>query len=121
MSLLEDQLNFSVYQGNDYPLTVNIKDINGVTYPITGMTNAWCTVKENLNDTSETILKTYSPVNGITIEDAANGQLKVKFSHSDTNITPGEYWYDVRILIGGEYYTVLFGQMIIEEVATEPA
>ena len=67
------------------------------------------------DDTSKAIQKV---VTG-TFTDATNGKQTISLSHSDTNITPGTYWYDAQFVDAvGNYLSSYRGKFIVESDVT---
>lgn len=87
------QYELSVFQKNDVTITINLQDSNGSAIDITGYT-FYFSVKTDETDTDVEGLIT-KKVTSHT--DPTNGQTEVALSDSDMDITPGKYFYDVKM------------------------
>ena len=85
----------TIFQNSDNDLVFTIY-ADGSVVDITGQT-VYFTVKKkkggSTSDSDALIAKT------ATLTDASNGVATVTITNSDTNIQPGEYYYDIRRVI----------------------
>lgn len=66
------------------------------------------------DDTSAIIQKIYT-----NFTDPLNGKHTVSLTHTDTNITPGTYWYDAEFVDGvGSYLSSYRGKFIVQSDTT---
>jgi len=93
----------SVYKGDDHTWTLTFTDSAGDAIDITSST-VTLTVKTNKTDATAQI------ANNATLTDPTNGICTISVSNSDTNISAGEYFFDIRYTTsGGVVTTVLYG------------
>lgn len=85
------------------PFTVNM-DITGATVFFT----AKAALDNDVADTSAVI-----SVEVTSHDDPANGSTTIPLSTSDTNVTPGEYFYDIQIKIGSEITSIPVRKLIV--------
>ena len=102
------------------PYKIKVKK-DGIAEDITGWT-IYFTVKENMNDDdTESGGGEAKIAKDITIHtDPTNGQTLITLSSSDTNLTPGNYYYDIKYKDDEDNIAVLFrGRIkIIKPVTT---
>lgn len=71
-------------------------------------------VDDPSSDSSKAIQKTAT-----TFTDATNGRHTFTLTHDDTNITPGEYWYDVQFVDSlGNYLSAYRGKFSVQSDIT---
>lgn len=80
-------------RGDDETIEITFTDENGAPINITGYTVMF-TLRANINKTSDTDALLQKNVTSHT--NAVGGISAIGLSNSDTNITPGEYYYDVQ-------------------------
>ncbi|HUV84339.1 MAG TPA: hypothetical protein VMV86_01440 [Methanosarcinales archaeon] len=97
-----------IFRGNKREYLLTFTDSGGSAVPITGWT-IYFTVKKNYADTVAAISK------DITIHyDAPNGQTKILLTPTDTDIVPGNYFYDIQAKkAADDIETVLSGMIQI--------
>lgn len=72
------------------------------------------TSSDPADDTSDAFQKTAT-----SFTDATNGQHSFTLTHSDTNITPGTYWYDAQFVDAvGDYTSSYRGKFIVQSDVT---
>lgn len=82
-------------RGDSRTIKVTFKDADGALYDLTGAT-AYLTINRNGKPTSDTtaaLQKTETD-----IENPTSGIVSFKLSPTDTNLTPGNYWFDVQLV-----------------------
>jgi hypothetical protein len=101
-----------IYRGDDYTLSVEVKDADGNAYDLTGCT-LFHTVKENESDSDDdAVIKS----DVTTHTDPTNGESEIDVPDTDTDdLTPGDYYYDVQLKdASGNIYTLEKGVMTVE-------
>jgi hypothetical protein len=90
-------------------------DENNTLVDITGAT-LFFTIKEKSSDTDETaILK--KTITSLT--NSTDGEAKIELNPTDTNLTVGNYIYDIQIKLStGEIYTCLEGNICVKQDIT---
>ena len=103
---------YSVYREN----TKNIRlafdgvDLTGATVYFTVKTEA----DDNPTDTTAIIKKDVT-----THTDAINGQTNIALTPSDTDVAPGDYFYDIKLKkADGQQQTVDIGKFIVKAAYT---
>ena len=109
--------DISVYQGDDYDITVTFTDSDDVAIDVSSYV-IFFTVKKNLSDTDEAAsIKTDQ-----TIGDGSSGIVTISLVPSDTSsLAAGNYHYDIQWKVTGtsKIKTVIKGDFILlEEVTT---
>jgi len=88
---------------------------NGVALDITDHTINFH-VKDEIDSATLAIETTWSIVSAVA------WTAKVTLSSSDTNLTPGHYYYEVRLVDGGNKYNVWWvGNFIVDDVIKVPS
>lgn len=107
--------NLTTYRGDDYTLNLTFRTSAGAVINITGYT-IFMTVKAEKTDLdaaaliSKTVTNHSDPTNGITA---------IALSSSDTNVTPGTYFYDIQMKDGaGKITTVMDGLITFSQDIT---
>ena len=115
MSATISNLN-PIYRKNTWEYLLTFTDDAGDALPITGWT-IFFTVKESFSDAdadakiSKDITSHY---------DAAGGISKISLTSSDTDVTPGNYIYDIQVLKDdGSIVTILIGEVKVKSRVTE--
>lgn len=107
----------NVIRGDNRTINVTFLDSDGATaVNLTGGT-AYFTVNSSSDpsdDTGAVIQKTAT-----SFTDATNGEHTFTLTHSDTNITPGTYWYDLQFVDTlGNYLSAYRGKFIVQSDVT---
>jgi hypothetical protein len=104
--------NFSMYQGDDFTLTVTVKDAAGAAKNLTGATIKWA-----LHTTNKAAVPKLSKAigTGIAVTDAAGGVFTVTIARADTAaLKAGAYYHEVEITdVASKRATVLTGKATI--------
>ena len=105
----------TMVQGDTLSFGMELYDENGQLFT-TDLTHAYFTCKQNYTDSANVFQKSLN--NGITkIED---GKYTVRVAPSDTkNVKSGRYFYDFRIGVNSDVFTVLKGVLEIEQDVTK--
>lgn len=84
----------TVNRGDTYARTINIKDADGVAIDATGWTIYFTVRKEVVDKSVSSDLDSliYKQISG-----DASGSQSLVLTSSDTNINPGNYFYDIQI------------------------
>lgn len=101
--------HFEAYQGESFDIEVSVTDDAGDAFDLTGYTVTW-----RIGDEEKT------EGDGVTITDAASGELTLSLSTSDTDVEEGEHRHELRIA-NGETLTVLAGTMTVLDSLFEGA
>lgn len=111
----EDTYRLVAIRGDDEDYEVTVKDEDGVVIDLTGGT-LFFTVKENKTDTDaqsliyKTITSFDAPTTGIQI---------ISLTHDDTDINPGDYWFDIQFKTSeGAITSRRAGKFIVERDIT---
>lgn len=89
--------------------TFSLTDSAGDAIDITGYT-FYFTIKENKSDTYANALLAKTYTNTV---DPETGIITITLTASDTNITPGDYFYDIEYKVATEVFTLQDGQVTI--------
>lgn len=97
-----------VARGDSKVIYVTVRDKAEDLAPFDlGKTTIYFTVKRTVADAdSEAVIAKTSAGGGITVKDAAEGIYEVELTPGDTDITPMEYLFDVRIEKEGNIYSM---------------
>lgn len=112
---MTEENKLEVTRGDDKPLTLTFTDINGTPINITGYT-VFFTVKKDyaLADAQANISKTVTSHTNPT-----SGATTVNLTHDDTDITPGNYYYDVQVKdTSNKITTILVDDFIVQPDVT---
>lgn len=102
--------NFIMYAGDTYKIDVTINDLAGSPIDITAASAEFAL--SVTADGDPVLTKT----DDIVITDGPNGKLRITLVQIDTNtLAPREYFHELKITIGGERDTVMFGNIKIKE------
>lgn len=86
-----------LYQRNHVELHITIEDEAGNPLPLEGSSIVWVARREiNSNPASGPVVLRKELGDGIDIVDT--GRIRVTLSSSDLNLSPGGYWFEVRIV-----------------------
>lgn len=107
----------NVIRGDTRTVNLTFLDSDGTTPINLAGGTVYFTVNSSSDpsdDTSKAIQKSAT-----SFTDAANGQHTFTLTHSDTNITPGTYWYDTEFIDAvGNYLSSYRGKFIVESDIT---
>lgn len=98
-----------IYRGDDKVYTVTVKDENQDPIDITGWT-IYFTLKKSLTDSDDDALIKKDVTSHI---DAVNGLSEIILLNTDTDITPGKYYYDIQIKDTLNHITTLIRQTLV--------
>ena len=96
----------SIYQGNSDQIFCSVTDSSSLAMDLTGYTGM-ITVKKKKSDTSNTIQKIHTSL------DASAGTLTFDLTPTETDITPGDYNYDITIDNSTNVYSVVQEKLVI--------
>ena len=105
--------NLKVDQGADFATTINLNNLDGTDFNLTGYTVASQMAKSYASTTKTTITA--------SITDAATGAIQLSLTHAQTGaLTQGRYVYDVEVTqTSGNIKTrVIEGQITVFPQAT---
>lgn len=91
VTLLDNEL----IRGDTRTVQVTFKQADGTSYDLTGAT-AYLTInrsKNPTNDDSAALQKTKT-----SFDNPTSGIVSFKLTSTDTNLTPGNYWFDVQLV-----------------------
>lgn len=98
-----------IYRRNSRVLNLTVTDEADAAVDLTG-----CTVHWVVCDAVGTALIEKSMGAGITIENAAAGQIRIDLAPDDTDIPPGTYQHELLVIDeNGNRYTALAGQFTV--------
>ncbi len=107
--------NITIYRGDDVTFQITFKDNSGTAVDITGAT-LYFTAKTNNDDADGSAVIQSS---NSTLSDPSNGIGEAVLSNSDTDVTPGKYFYDIQIITaGGEITTAMIGKVTVKQDIT---
>ena len=107
---LPEPAEIGLMRGDDRDFVFDVYDTTGIAVAITGATITF-TVKTAVDGTS-VFAKTVG--SGITISSDPTNRMTVAVDPSDTSSQdPGEYRYDVQLVLSGYTVTVAHGRFII--------
>ena len=93
----------NVYRGDDANIEITVTDKDGDAFSLASLHNATLSVKE-LETSTEYLLQRKGSVQG----DPADGVVLFAISHTQTEVTPGTYYYDVQLVFNdGSVYTAV--------------
>ena len=95
--------NITIIRGDTPTISVTIVDSEDALFDLTGY-DVNFTVKEMKMDSNSDAL--IGPET-MTVATPASGIATLKLSDTDTNLSEGEYWYDIEISKTGTVYTVV--------------
>lgn len=99
--------NLSIIRGDDKYYNLTFTDGTGSAIDITNWT-IYFTVKSNLSDTDDSNALIQKDVSSHT--DPTNGKTRVHLTHGDTDLTKGDYYYDIQVKKdNGDIITVVNG------------
>lgn len=90
--MLEDN---ELIRGDSRTIKVTFKDADGALYDLTGAT-AYLTINRNGKPTSD--LSAAVQITETNIENPASGIVTFRLTPTDTDLTPGTYWFDVQLV-----------------------
>lgn len=104
-----------IKRGDTWSRTLEFEDSNGARINITGWTIFFTAkVKADDPDASAVISKTIT-----TLSNPTNGEAEIVLSYSDTNLTIGQYLFDIQVkTAANEIITVLEGIITITKDIT---
>jgi hypothetical protein len=104
-----------IIRGDDVTLSITLTDVNGTALNITDGT-VFFTIKQNITDTdTDALLKTSvtSHTNG------AAGLTSIPLTATQTDITPGVYYYDLQVKDAqNRIQSTEIGKIIVSQDAT---
>lgn len=114
--------DIEIFKGNDKQWLATAKNSAGVAQDITGAAITF-SVKKTLDSNKVLFTRKNTAAGGSSAEiddtDLANGQFTVIFVPANTqNLEPGEYEYDVNIVVSGKEYTGAQDQLEIKDTVT---
>lgn len=96
-----------IYKGDDVSLDLSIMQPDGSYMDFNGKTVKFIIKKKKTDeDTDAIILKEYNP-------DEESTELVISLTSTETNVTPGTYWYGIRVIVDGYQTTEGEGQVDI--------
>jgi hypothetical protein len=105
-----------VIRGDTRGVECVFKDSDGTPLNLTGGT-VYFTVNSSDDPSSDSSAVIQRSATSFT--DATNGSHTFTLTHSDTNIPPGEYWYDSQFIDSdGEYLSAYRGKFIVQSDTT---
>lgn len=111
------ETDIQVFEGDDALVKVRLqeRDADGVLQPfdLSTFDSLEFVVKADRNAVAA--MFTYTSPTEITITDAAGGRFEIQFDATDL-ATPGKYRHRVRTVEGTAKNTVMFGDLIVENV-----
>lgn len=107
-----------VIRGDTRTVSLTFLQADGSTpINLTGGT-VYFTVNSSSDPSSDSTVSFQKTANS-AFTNAANGQHTFTLSHSDTNITPGTYWYDAQFVdASGNYTSSYRGKFIVQSDVT---
>jgi len=85
----------TIIRGDDIELTINVVDENGDALDLTGITAAAFKLKETL---SGSVVLTKTLGSGVTVTDAAEGELKVVLTNAETTLFKiRKHFFEIQI------------------------
>lgn len=88
--------NFSITRGDSHIESWVLTDASGSAVDITGG-KLYLTIKNAQNDADPGVLQLTSPSSGITIDDAAAGEVTLTITATQSDaLTPLDYFYDIQ-------------------------
>ena len=110
------QVNLEIKRGDSKSYTLTFKDDDGALIDITDWT-IFFTAKETVTDTDANA-KISKDITSHT--DPTNGETQIQLNSTDTNLTPGNYIYDIQIKKDtGEINTIVEGTLTITKDVTQ--
>lgn len=107
-----------IYRGDDKAYTIHFKDQDSVDVDITGWTIRF-TLKKNI-DNSDEDAKIKKDIT--THTDPTHGKTLLILSNTDTNLTPGKYYYDIQVEDAAGHITTLIRKTLVirKEITRRP-
>lgn len=107
-----DKQNVTLYAGDDCILAYTIVDETGEALPLAGASLVWTLGRQPAGPT----IVTKTNANGITITNAAAGQVSVLVSHADTVGLTGTLWHQLVLTdVAGSVSTVATGYIAMKQ------
>ena len=105
-----------VIRGDTYRVNCTFRDTDGTAINLAGGT-AYFTVNSSSDPSSDSSVAIQKTATSFT--SASTGQHTFTLTHSDTNITPGEYWYDAQFVDSdGGYVSSYRGKFTVQSDIT---
>jgi len=108
--------NASMHSGDDKELVITINDSSGNAIDLSGLVSAkWsCSKKKSDGSFSSTPVVSKSLVSGISVTDAANGELTVTLAQADTKDLSGSFYQELELVdSANKKQTVMTGTLTI--------
>lgn len=106
-----------IWRGDTWEEDWVLTQEDGNPFDLTGV-KLFFTVKTDptIADVSANLRLTSTPSSGITITDAANGEVSLSITQSQTAaLTPQSYYYDIQVVTATpKVYTLARGRFIVE-------
>lgn len=104
----------TITRGTTYNLTFYYQDSTGAALSLTGAT-VFFTVKSAEYDTDATDTTALIEKTVTSHTDAAGGISTIALTPTDTYVTPGNYYYDIRVKdVDGNIYKMIEGRVVID-------
>jgi hypothetical protein len=101
------------YQENDLTIEATVKDANGDALDLSGG-SAEYQISKRGDETALVSLSTST--SGVTLTDAANGELEIDLADTDTALASGNYVHELRVTLStGEQYTAFSEPITIRD------
>jgi hypothetical protein len=110
----------NVIRGDNRRVGLTFFEIDGVTRINLAGGTVYFTVNMDEDPSSDTApnMKIQKVINS-DFTDAANGRHIVTLNHTDTNIDPGDYWYDAQLVDSeGNYVSAYRGKFEVQSDTT---
>lgn len=102
-------MDVAIYRKNDHLLKILIKDDTGAALDVSGAALVYLVETKAGTRIIEKTLE-----NGITVNNATDGQIEVHFTHDDTDLNSGEYVTELLVVdVDGNRYTAYKGTLTI--------
>lgn len=117
MLIIDENQNIITIRQNTAVVSITLND-----YSLQDGDKAYLSVKKGLNDSKYTIRKTVSDFN--------SNEIQFKLEQDDTDISPGDYLYDIQIklangtvdtVLGPNKFTVIQSVSYVDTVGSAPA
>jgi hypothetical protein len=93
-----------IFQGNDRTIDVTVRDATGNALDLT---NATLDYQLSPRDDESTQLVSLSDGGGINVTSAADGELEIVLTNTDTDLAPDIYVHELRVTLpSGKVFTV---------------
>jgi hypothetical protein len=108
-----------VIRGDTRTINLTFLQADGITpIDLTGGT-VYFTVNTSSDPSSDVLPTMVIQKTDTSFTDATNGKHTITLTHTDTNITPAEYWYDAQFVDStGGYVSAYRGQFIVQSDIT---